>query len=115
VNTDEYYLTLMRYIEQNPLRAKLVKDAKEWRWGSLYRRLQGTVKQQKLLTEWIVSEPKDYAKDINIILNKKELDGVRGSILKSSPLGGDKWRESLISKMNLEYTTRGVGRPKNGS
>jgi len=115
VNTDQYFLTIMRYIEQNPLRAKLVKDAGDWQWGSLYRRIHGTPSQQKLLTEWIVDEPKDYAKDINIILNKKELGDVRVSILKGSPLGGVKWRESLISKMNLEYTTRRVGRPKKES
>lgn len=115
VNTDQYYFALMRYIEQNPLRAKLVKDVKDWRWGSFYRRLYGTCKQKKLLAQWVVGEPENYTKDINMILNKKELEEVRGSVLKGSPLGGERWRESLIGEMNLEYTTRGVGRPKNGS
>ena len=30
VQTDEYFLTVARYIERNPLRAKLVQDAKDY-------------------------------------------------------------------------------------
>lgn len=115
VNTDEYYLTLMKYIEQNPLRAGLVKKAEDWQWGSLHRRSHGTLQQQKLLCPWVVDEPNDYMHDVNVLLNKNELEEVRGSIVKGSPLGGREWREALIEKMNLGYTTRGVGRPKNGS
>ena len=115
VNADEHYLAFIKYIEQNSLRAGLIERAENWRWGSLYRRLKGTIEQQKLLHPWILDEPKDYLKEVNTLLNKKELDRVRSSVLKGSPLGGKEWRDKLIEKMNLGYTTRGVGRPKNGS
>jgi len=115
VNTDKYYLTLMKYIEQNPLRSKLVNHAEDWQWGSLYRRMRGTPQQKKLLSAWVVHEPKDYIRDVNILLKKDDLEEVRGSVMKGGPLGGREWRDALIEKMNLGYTTRGVGRPKNGS
>lgn len=115
VNTDAYYLTLMKYIEQNPLRAKLVKRAEHWQWGSLFRRVNGKPQQPRLLTPWVVNESKDYLRDINILLKKDNLEEVQMSVLKGNPLGGTEWRDALIEKMNLEYTTRGVGRPKNGS
>ena len=35
VQHDAHYLTAMRYIEANPLRAKLVKHAGDWPWSSL--------------------------------------------------------------------------------
>ena len=32
---DEHFYTVCRYVERNALRAKLVKRAEDWRWGSL--------------------------------------------------------------------------------
>ena len=34
VETDEYFLTVMRYIHQNPLKAGIVKDIQEYPWSS---------------------------------------------------------------------------------
>ena len=115
VNTDEYYLWLMRYIEQNPLRANLVCKAQEWQWGSLHRRLMGTDEQKKILHPWPSDMPKDYLKQVNTLLPKQNLEGIRKSVVKGAPLGGEKWRLDLIQSLHLGYTTRGVGRPKNGS
>ena len=33
VAEDHYFLTLCRYVESNPVRAKLVARAEHWRWG----------------------------------------------------------------------------------
>src|SRR5260221_3441967 len=35
VQDDAHLLTLLRYVESNPLRAKLVTRAEQWRWSSL--------------------------------------------------------------------------------
>lgn len=45
---DDYHLlTLIRYVERNPLRAKLVKICDEWKYSSLHRRLHGTEEQRR--------------------------------------------------------------------
>ena len=36
VQTDAHFLTVCRYVERNPIRAKLVRDPSEWRWSSLW-------------------------------------------------------------------------------
>ena len=36
---DEHYLTVLRYVERNPLRANLVRKAEAWQWSSLRQRL----------------------------------------------------------------------------
>src|SRR4051812_22599060 len=37
VSTDDYdLLTVIRYVEANPLRARLVERAEDWRWSSLH-------------------------------------------------------------------------------
>src|SRR5689334_20233255 len=38
VSTDDYYLNLLRYIERNPVRAKLTMRPQDWRWSSAYYR-----------------------------------------------------------------------------
>lgn len=38
VQDDEHLLTVMRYVERNPLRAGLVARAEDWTWGSAFLR-----------------------------------------------------------------------------
>ena len=49
VQGDEHLLTVMRYVERNPLRAGLVDAAEEWRWGSAWARLQADETQRPWL------------------------------------------------------------------
>lgn len=39
VFTERYYFNVLRYVEQNPLRANLVTSARNWPWSSLAERL----------------------------------------------------------------------------
>ncbi len=68
-----------------------------------------------LLYPWIIDVADNYIKEVNTLPEKKELNEVRKSALKGTPLGGEMLRRKLISKMNLAHTTRGVGRLRNGS
>jgi len=58
VQSNEYFLQLCRYIERNPVRAKLIKKTQDWKWGSLRRREIGTIEQQKILNSWPIDIPK---------------------------------------------------------
>lgn len=46
VETDAYFIQLARYVERNPVRAKLVERAEDWKWGSIWVREKGTVEQK---------------------------------------------------------------------
>jgi putative transposase len=37
--SERYYYNVMRYVEQNPFRAHLVRASRDWRWSSLQERL----------------------------------------------------------------------------
>ena len=41
VAEDDYFLTLCRYVEANPVRAKLVERAEQWPWSGLWCREHG--------------------------------------------------------------------------
>ncbi len=112
VQKDTYLLQLIRYVERNPLRAKLVKKAEQWQWGSAYRRYLGTVKERKLLTEPPLDLPRDYRSWLSEKEDTEGLQAIRLSVNKGKPYGTIAWVERMVEKFNLELTTRGVGRPK---
>ena len=105
--------TLIRYVEQNPLRAKLVIKAEEWPWSSLYRRQRNNKEDQKLLAPLPTELPLNYLESVNTILNKSDLAQVRRSLTKSAPYDEDISTEVMVEKYNLGGTQRGSGRPKN--
>jgi REP element-mobilizing transposase RayT len=55
VQKESYLLELARYIVLNPVRAHMVRSAKDWPWSS-YRATAGFIKAEKWLTvNWILS------------------------------------------------------------
>jgi len=117
VQEDNHLLQLLKYIERNPLRAKSVNKAEDWKWSSLWRREQGNDKQKKLLDEWPVDIPKDYIDLVNIQEDEKEkeeLKSLRHSVNKGKPYGSESWVNRMIDKFKLGSTLRNPGRPKNG-
>ena len=112
VSLDKHLHELIRYVEQNPLKAKLVKQAQGWQWSSLWRREKGNVKQKKLLSNLPTDLPTNYLESVNTILCGDELEKIRCSVDKGAPYGSDEWIDTMVQKYGLESTMRGVGRPK---
>ena len=112
---DAHFIQLIRYVERNPLRANLVRRAEDWRWGSAWRRANGTPKQKKLLAEWPVPMPRRYATLLHEPQSKNEVEAMRRSIIRGNPFGSEIWSEKTIKKFKLETTVRSRGRPRKGS
>jgi putative transposase len=110
--SSEYCQTLVRYVEQNPLRAKLVTKAEDWKWSSLWRREKGTPKDRLLLSSLPIDLPGNYLISVNDILKQETLDTLRTAVNKGSPFGKDVWVEKMIDRYDLGHTVRGRGRPR---
>ena len=55
VQKETYLLELARYIVLNPVRARMVRSAKDWRWSS-YRQTAGYIQPATwLTTEWLLA------------------------------------------------------------
>ena len=114
VKEDSHLLSVVRYVERNPLRAKLVKKAENWNFSSLsHRLLKG--RNQKLLSEWPIPIPEDYLSFVNTPLTEEEEELIKLSIVKGRPYGGRDWTAKVIDKFNLGSTIRSQGRPKKGT
>lgn len=112
IETDPHLLQVIRYVERNALRAKLVKRAEDWRWSSVWRRGKGTLKQKELLSRWPIKYQHDYLDWVNESENKGQLQTIRTSVNKGTPYGSDDWTLDMIEQYDLKATVRGPGRPK---
>ncbi|MEK7118214.1 MAG: transposase, partial [Patescibacteria group bacterium] len=98
VDTDNYLLTLIKYVERNPVRAKLVRACENWQWGSAWLRINGTAKEKKLLDLSPAPLPHGYTRWINTPDNKDELPIIRHALNKGVPYGRDCWVERRVMK-----------------
>jgi len=112
VDSDKYFLSVIKYIERNPVRAKLSINCEDWRWGSAWRRIYGDNKQKKFLSPPPEPFPDHYRKWINTNDKEEDLLKIRNCVNKGVPYGGDKWSEQMIEKHSLFSTLRNPGRPK---
>lgn len=110
--TDQHFLTLVRYVERNAKKANLVNTAEDWRWSSVWRKEKGTPEQKKILSSWPVSTPKNYRALLNTPQTKSEEEALERSIEKNIPFGTMSWTSGTVKKYGLEQTLRSVGRPK---
>src|SRR5207248_6613964 len=84
VQDDHHLLTVLRYVEANPLRAGLVARAEDWNWSSLKLLHQG---RGHLLDEWPLPRPSDWIDRVNEPPQAEELERVRTCVIRGRPLG----------------------------
>ena len=110
VQDDGHYLTVLRYIEANPLKAGVVEKTQNWQWSSFAARLseESAVK----VSQGPVELPSNWARLVNRKIDKKKEKQLQNSIKRGAPFGEPIWVNKTAKKMNLESTTRPIGRPK---
>ena len=71
VQSDDHLLSLLRYVERNPLSAGLVEKAQLWRWCSLWSRVHGEDEIKALLSKWPVERPTNWAARVNAAVDRQ--------------------------------------------
>lgn len=89
IEKDNHLLSVIRYVERNPLRANLVKNIQSWKFSSLPNRMEN--KRGGLLAEWPITMPKNYLDFVRTPMSEKEEDDIRYSIQRGKPYGKDSW------------------------
>jgi putative transposase len=112
LETDEYFYHVVRYVEANPLRAKLVTAPDDWQWSSLWRREHGGAEACRLLSDWPLPMPRDWLRVVAKVQPKQQLEQIRRSVVRGQPYGGEKWTKRTADKLGLESTLRPRGRPR---
>lgn len=109
IQADDHLLVVMRYIERNALRARLVQRAEDWPWSSL----PGVTRDPwpAMLHPGPVRRPDNWLRLVNQPQTKAELEALRRSVARGTPLGGPCWVQTTAAKLALTHTLRPRGRP----
>jgi putative transposase len=111
VQNDGHLLTLLRYVQRNPVRAKLAKIASNWRWSGEWVRTHGEKETRSILSAWPVDRPRRWTSWVDEPENVEEAKAIRTCVRRSSPLGTSDWTQETAERLNLEWTLRPRGRP----
>jgi putative transposase len=123
VDSERYLLTLMRYIELNPVRAGLVAGPGDYPWSSYRRYAQG---ESGPNADWL-SPHQDYLKlgpsDLerqlayrqffHTAISATDLADIRDCSHKGWALGSEQFKERIERIGHRRASSKGVGRPRN--
>ena len=112
IQEDGHLLTVLRYVERNPLRAGLVSSAQDWRWGSFFVRGERSHLLRPLLGEWPIERPAGWRRLVNLPQSEAEEAAMREHIARNRPMGREAWVRKMASSLHLQQTLRPRGRPK---
>jgi putative transposase len=122
VDSEQYLLTLMRYIELNPVRAGMVALPQDYPWSSYgrnalgargpnadwitphaeYSRMGACDADRRLAYQALFSEP----------IGPADLEQIRNCTHKGWALGGERFKSEIEFLGQRRATSKGVGRPK---
>jgi len=121
VQAEVYLLTCMRYIELNPVRAKLVKTTARYRWSSYHANASGRksdlISPHKLYLAMgtdDVSRRAAYRALFRGRIDEETIVAIRAAWQTGTPLGNDRFKAKIEKtlKMKVGYAKR--GRPRKG-
>lgn len=110
IEEDEHLLTVLRYVERNPLRAGLVSTVDAWPWSSL------KLAAQRARPVWYSDGPVRRGRDWMAYVSRPQTDvelvHLRQCVQRGCPYGNERWQATTTAKLSLESTLRPRGRPR---
>jgi putative transposase len=109
VQHDAHFLTLCRYVERNPVRARLVARAEDWRWSSAATetsRARGPV-----VSAWPVRKPDDWLDRLNMPESTRSLWRIRDAIRAGRHFGSASWRVRTADTLRWRSGLTQRGKP----
>ena len=118
INSEQYMLACMRYIELNPVRAGMVKVPMEYRWSSYAANAAGhydKVVTPHALYRSLHEEPKArryaYRELFCQALDPQQVHDIRATVQTGTPLGNDRFRAHVEQALSCKVGHARRGRP----
>lgn len=90
VQHDAHFVRLCRYVERNPVRARLVARAEDWPWSSAAP--TASLPGRPGLSPWPVRKPENWSELLNLPEPTRSLHGIRAAIRAGRHFGSASWR-----------------------
>lgn len=124
VDSENYLLTVMRYIELNPVRADMVAHPRDYLWSSYCFNALG---ETGLNADWLKphreymrlgrnaeERQSAYRQLFRAAISAQDLKEIRESTHKGWALGSGRFKEEVERLGNRRSVSKGVGRPRKG-
>lgn len=111
-----HLLMAAKYVERNPVRAKLVQHPWQWKWSSALVHAKETEKSPirlKNIFEIIDMSHEEWRQYIDVIEGEENLDNIRKHTLTGRPLGSITFIEKLEKIFGRRLLALPRGRPAN--
>jgi len=116
IATDEHLLTVLRYVERNPVRSGLVRRARDWPWSSAARPPAVADGSWPTLAPWPIERPRDWATLVDRPMTAAEEADQRvrlqAALARGRPFGPADWARATADRLDLAATLRPRGRPR---
>src|SRR5690606_30841241 len=105
IQDDRHLWTALRYVERNPVRAKLASAVEDWPWSSFAARLAAAP------PAWLVTPPlpRGWGDWVNEPQSAAELDELRRCVNRGAPYGAPEWARRTAEALGLASTLRPRG------
>jgi putative transposase len=110
IQNDEHLITVLRYVEGNPFRGKLVLSSKDWLWSSHRERIGK--ESGNILDTLPIRLPSNWTDYVDEHLECVELENLRQSVNRQAPFGDIGWQKKISQQLGSEQTLKPRGRPK---
>ena len=118
VEAETYLLTCMRYIEFNPVRAKMVPHPADYRWSSYRTNAQGTPSSYVTPHACYLALDQDTSRRqyhyrclFENNLDKDDIHTIREAVQFSMPLGNARFKEQIEMALGRSIGNSKRGRP----
>jgi putative transposase len=108
IQEDNHLLTVLRYVERNPVRALLAERAHDWPWSSARTARPAT----PVLDPGPVLRPADWLAWVNRPQTAAEVERLRECLRRGRPFSGEAWMVATAQRLGLEASLRPLGRPR---
>ena len=119
IDSARYLLACYRYIELNPVRAKMVSTPWEHRWSSFHRNALGSDdclidahREYIRLGNSIADRARNYRLLFEQAINDNELTRIRNHTQSGTPLGSAQFRNEIETILAINTGYAGRGRPR---
>lgn len=112
VDKELYFWSVGRYIERNPVRAKIVSKPDEYQWSSAKANI--TAKEIDFIKPiWQDdTEREEYITFLNNPDKEEEIEIIKKSTISGKPIGSEEFLNQMVETLGITINTRLKGRPR---
>jgi len=112
VDKESYLWSVGRYIERNPVRAKIISKPDEYQWSSAKANASGK-RMGFIKSIWEDdTEREGYIAFLNNPDKEDEIEVIKKSTISGKPIGSKEFLNQMLETLGVTINTRSKGRPR---